>query len=793
MIPSPGHALLRGPERSDRFPAAQGAARPPEPATAGALSERPAASPELTRLAASGRRSRSGALDGTASQRRAPLPPAVPDEAGLAATASFRSVASALSGAPVPARGSIGRQPSAGSTFFSARMELPDEGGYDAGRAARFGPDRSVRRSPPDGGTLERSDSSSSSDLDTVEPRGVAREEAAQGSSGAGAGAGPGTTAAQFRQRIAAHLAAMPLAPDVRGRAELQAQMEAEYVAWAGERLLERHRAYGETGGYRFGESMDAVGLPRASVAIAYESLKGFMTSATRTPPGGAIAVLQGNRDSERASRIRPAALGGLMAGAANYLVESILIPAMDRRARVANMPAFKPVDPKVLIPDPAPVQLEVTADGAKRFWRPVRDSEVGRRAVTESVDRPTRNALRGAAHDDRKLAETRQKLMDGKAEATLLKPVLTATANALRRWASDAAALASPGKALGFGAVASGTASAVNKAALETTKALPRTGQVDVPDLLGGTQRVNLFRLAVPDETQAPLRWSDAKRLPGFAWNVVQEAVPLLGEAVRTGAGAFHAARDFFVRSVGGNVVIGAVAASAGLQFASIVRGRYGVPNSGEATDSIGSVMQQAGQSFFSELGWNGWKALMGDISGELAARLDRRRDQTQERLWREARAEMRGLDQDLHQALSPSLRAFAPPVLPPRGAVSGIDTGIGTGADAAPHDLEEGQASRARVPDLRLRQATEAARASVEELLDFSPQGIIEKAAVAQAAGRLRRLTGHYTPATLAAEGLDVPRLQRMQARLERVQRLLEQREALLAWREGPRPHAE
>ncbi len=775
MIPASGQALLRGPERSDRYPAAREAARPAPPAASGASSHLPEPPQELARLATSGRRSRLGGGDGTASRRRAALPSAVPDGSPRAPTVSFRSASASSSLPDAPA---LARDADAEPAFFSARMELPDDG-YGSGASGRLEPAGSAR--PVGGRPLERSDSSLSSDLDTVEPRGVAREAAAQGSAGA-----PAVTAERFRRQVAEHLAAMPLAPDVRGRADVQAQMEAEYIEWAGDRLLERHRAYGAAGGYRFREPMEATGLPRASVAIAYESLKGFLTSATRTPSGGAIAVLQGRRDNERTSKIRPAALGGLMAGVANYVTESILLPAMDRRARLANMPAFKAVDPKVLVPDPAPVQLEVTAEGGKRFWRPVRDSEVGRRAATESVDRPTRNALRGAAHDDRKLVETRQKLMDGKAEAALFKPVLTATANALRRWASDAETLALPGRAMGLGAVASGTASAVNKAVLDATKALPRTGQVAVPDLVGGMQPVNLFHLAVPDPAQPALRWSDAKRLPTYAWNVAQEALPLLGEAVRTGSGALHAARDFFVRSIGGNVVIGPVAAAAGLQVASIVRGRYGVPNSDEATGSLGNVMQQAGQSFFSELGWSGWKALMGDISGELAARLDRRRDQTQERLWREARAEMRGLDSDLHQALSPSLRAFAAPLRPPRGG-AGV-TSAGAAVTAA--DLEAGRPPRAPAPDLRLRRSVEAARASVEELLDFSPQGIIEQAAVAQAAGALRRLTANYPHAVLAAEGMDVPRLQRMQARLERVQRLLEQREALVAWREGPRP---
>ncbi|WP_230681602.1 type III secretion system effector XopF2, partial [Paracidovorax cattleyae] len=518
------------------------------------------------------------------------------------------------------------------SRYFSARLDPSDLAGYTDLSSLR-----GSQLERPNVEEFSRSNSGSSLDLDTVERRGVDREAAAQEASG-DEGDGADAAVARLRMQVMAHLGPMPLAADVQDRAEVQAQMETEYVQWAADRLLERQKAYGATEGYHFREHMEPVGWQRASVAIAYESLKGFMTSATRTPSGGAISTLRDNEVGDTASKIWPAVYGGMIAGMVNYLTESIVVPAMDRRSRVANMPGFKAVDPKVLVPDPAPVQLELTAEGAKRFWRPARDSEVGRTSTTEDVVRSTRNALRGAAFDHRKLVETRQKLMDGKAEAALLKPMLTAIANATRRGLSSEETLASPLRALGFGAVASGTASAVNKAVLETTKALPRTGQVAVSDLVGGTQRVNLFRLARPDDTQAPLQWSDARRLPGFALNVAQESVSLLGEAFRTSAGAFHAARDFFVRSVGGNVVMGAVASAAGLQFASIVRGRYGVPDGDEPPNSRGGVMQQAGQSFFSELGWSGWKALMGDISGELTSRLDRRRDQKQERFWREA-----------------------------------------------------------------------------------------------------------------------------------------------------------
>ncbi|AVS93245.1 hypothetical protein C8246_17300 [Paracidovorax avenae] len=752
MIRGSEQALLRGTQgRSDRFEeSGESSARSQGRETA--PPSRSLVPPQALAVLSAERQARGAGLDASASLRRA----ALPSETG------------------------------GSSRYFSARLDPGDLSG-EPGLSAL----RGSQRERPDVEDFSRSNSGSRLDLDTVERRGVDREAAAQEASG-DEGDGTDLPVVRLRMQVMAHLGAMPLAEDVQDRAEVQAQMETEYVQWAADRLLERHKAYGATGGYHFREHMEPVGWKRASVAIAYESLKGFMTSATRTPSGGAISTLRDNEDGDTASKIWPAVYGGMMAGMVNYLTESIVVPAMDRRSRVANMPGFKAVDPKVLVPDPAPVQLEVTAEGTKRFWRPARDSEVGRTSTTEDVVRPTRNALRGAAFDHRKTVETRQKLMDGKAEAALLKPVLTASANATRRSLSSEETLASPLRALGFGAVASGTASAVNKAVLETTKALPRTGQVAVSDLVGGTQRVNLFRLALPDDTQAPLQWRDARRLPGFAWNVAQESVPLLGEAFRTSAGAFHAARDFFVRSVGGNVVIGAVASAAGLQFASIVRGRYGVPDGDEPPNSRGGVMQQAGQSFFSELGWSGWKALMGDISGELTSRLDRRRDQTQERLWREARGEMRALDPMLESLLSASMRSFVPPAgHPATGRARGV--AAADSSDAALRLAEEGRAPAPATGGDAVRGQVSEALARLADLMRASPQGIIEHGAVASAADSLRQLTSAHGEDVLHLHGVDRARLLDVQARLERVVRHLEQRESLIAWREGPRPHAD
>ncbi|WCM92798.1 hypothetical protein M5C99_21045 [Acidovorax sp. NCPPB 2350] len=733
---------------------------PQDPLAPGPSSRQAPVSQELANLSMS-RRHSSARLDGSSMPPRVTLPPP--------GSVSGRSLVENLGVEGSSQRHGSQRAGSVASSSTQFHTPVGIMRDMEWGHSRRSDFSQSNRTYLPSLDSLSRSNSASSLDLDEVGPRGVDREDAAQGRDAPGA-----VTLEGMRAAVAGYLADMHRAGDAEGnplplaQRDQQEEMEAEYTQWAAERLMERHRA---DGGYRFRDSMEPVGLMRASVPVAYESLKGFMTSATRTPSGGSISTLQDNNDGPTAAKFWPAVYGGLLAGPVNYLTESIVIPSMDRRARVANMPLFKALDPKVLVPDPPPVQLEVTADGAKRFWRPVRDQEVGHIATTGSVDRPTLNALRGQAHDHRKFVETRQKLMDGKAEAALFKPTLTAGANALRRWVSSTAALASPLKVFGWGAIASGGASALNKAVLDTTKALPGTGQVTVSDLVGGTQRMNLFRLAVPDETQEPLQWKDAKRLPGFALDVLKEGVPLLGEAFRSGSGFFHATRDFVVRSVGGNVVTGAAATAAGLQLASIVRGLYGVPASGEPTNSHASVLQQAGQSFMSELGWSGWKALMGDISGELASRLDRRRDQKQERLWREARGEMRALDPVLVNVLDSTNLILDPQLA-----------------------AEEGRAGPAAARNPVVQRMVEQIRDRIQTLVQVSPQGIIEHATVADTAQMLRKMIEtSYSQATLLSEGVDVPRLKEVIERLERVVKHLEQRESLIEWRQGRRPHAD
>ncbi|MFC6839800.1 hypothetical protein ACFQGW_08045 [Xanthomonas theicola] len=247
------------------------------------------------------------------------------------------------------------------------------------------------------------------------------------------------------------------------------------------------------------------------------------------------------------------------MSGLGSGFIEQILLSAIDRRARLANMPAFKPVPPTVLSPAPGPVQMEITPQGRKHFWRPLRDHQVSH--VGANGDHPTLDALQGVAHDRQRQLLQRQKLMEGKAEATFLRPLLTGTFNGIRRRLSSVSTLLSPTKLLGTSMLSAGGAGALTRAILETGKALSRTGQTQIDNLVGGRQTVNLFRLARLDESTDALRWSDARRLPDTLLDIAREAGALAAQPLTSPRMAMQVARDLLLRHIGGNIFTGWVA----------------------------------------------------------------------------------------------------------------------------------------------------------------------------------------------------------------------------------------
>lgn len=108
----------------------------------------------------------------------------------------------------------------------------------------------------------------------------------------------------------------------------------------------------------------------------------------------------------------------------------------------------------------------------------------------------------------------------------------------------------------VGLAGLAVGGAGALHKALLDTGKAMGRTGQMTVPDLLGGHQRLNLFALALPDKTRPPATWSDAVHFPSYLLQTGQEAMALARQAFSTANAATTALRDVLGRHMVGNVL---------------------------------------------------------------------------------------------------------------------------------------------------------------------------------------------------------------------------------------------
>ncbi|PPU97005.1 type III secretion system effector protein [Xanthomonas hyacinthi] len=434
---------------------------------------------------------------------------------------------------------------------------------------------------------------------------------------------------------MAEHLRRYDAVADATDATESQAQLEQEYIGWAAERLQQRREAFGPNGGYRFNVDMKAAGTD-ASLPTAYRALKGFLASALRMPFGNAAATQLDKKDGELTPKFCPTVAGGAAAGLGSAFTEQILLSAIERRARLANMPAFRPVPPAILSPEPGPVRMEITPEGTKRFWRPPHADQLSQ--LGNHDDRPTFEVLQCDAQDRQRQLLQRQKLLEGHAEATFLRPLLSGGFSGIRRGLSPASVLLSPIKVLGTSMLSSGTGGALTNAILETGKALPWTGQARVDNLVGGSQTVNLFRLARPDESMEPLRWGDIRRLHNTLLDIVQEAGALAAQPLTSPRMAMRTARDLLLHHIGGNIFSSWVATGGGTLLASLVRGGYGAPPADEMLSSPGSVVQQSGQAFSDNTVWPALNSTLGDTSQNLAASLDRRRDSEQARLWSKA-----------------------------------------------------------------------------------------------------------------------------------------------------------
>ncbi|MGS0575195.1 type III secretion system effector XopF1 [Xanthomonas oryzae pv. oryzicola] len=414
---------------------------------------------------------------------------------------------------------------------------------------------------------------------------------------------------AKVKAQLRARLDALPFAAPSKEQTALQAA----YLQWADARVQERITAFGPDAGYQAVGDMKTAGI-KAALPIAYQCLRSFILGAMRNPVGLATGAAYAARRPVDAEELSTLMVSGIAAGSASYTSDTLLIPAMDRRTRVANMPKFQAVDPKILEPDPPPVILEVTAEG-KRFTRLGDD------------DAPTLAELKAQTYDRRLVITQRQSNLDDKSLNTLLlKPVINAIFNAARRTGGNPDLLTPAGQ-LGLSALAIGGAGVVQKALLETGKAVPRTGQMSVPDLVGGEQRLNLFALALPDKERRPAQWSDAVHFPPkYLLDTGKEALALARQGVNSANAIATTVRDLLTRHMLSNVISSFASMGAARIITAPLRGGSHTPVAGEAANSTAVVAQQAVQTMFNDTLWNALKAKNGTNTSQ-AARLDNER----------------------------------------------------------------------------------------------------------------------------------------------------------------------
>jgi hypothetical protein len=463
-----------------------------------------------------------------------------------------------------------------------------------------------------------------------------------------------GETTRPARERIKQALDIPFLEPEGAAR-DAQVVMEAQYLDWAAPVLEAREKAF-RSGGYALAQDR-SIALGEAVLPAIYDGVRQFLSSMSRSPLRNAVATMLAPRFGTDASGQRlnagelsnnydPSLIGGLAGAGTAYAVDTGLLSAMDRRARLANFPEFKPVDLKALVPDPAPVQLRIVG-GKKEYWRPLQDDLTAPYAAAPAGQvTPTMAALTDKTETRRKVLSDVQDMLEAKQWGLFAQPTLSAAFNVVRRATSSSQSLLQPGSVLAHSLWASGLGGASTKLTLGLAKS---AAFADVDNLVGGRQRVNLFATQVHNPDVRPAALADLPGFPGHAWEVVKETASLAAHFVAgpwRDSGSLIPSREALqarvgdvARTVGSNVLASALATATGPLVAQILRGGASAPLAGESPRSGAYLLQQAAQSATNDYVWQTSREALRGSAYKLGASLDRWRDNKQAQLLNAAR----------------------------------------------------------------------------------------------------------------------------------------------------------
>ncbi|GKT20954.1 type III secretion system effector XopF2 [Acidovorax sp. SUPP3334] len=437
--------------------------------------------------------------------------------------------------------------------------------------------------------------------------------------------------------RVMAALDDMPLLDDT---AE-QRDMAAQYRQWAADRADAQEAA--GVGGY-------SIKIGDAALPAGYDFARQLLSSMARSPATNAMATAIGPRSGlnaagqsvnigELSNQYDPALAGGGIGGLTAHMIDTTLLSAMDRRAALANFPQFKAIDPKVLVPDPCPVQLRVV-NGEKQFWKPATAGALGGR-----LDLPTMNELKAQVELRRKSVASLQSALDGKQWGVLAQPLMTAGFNVLRRHVMPIHAFTNPALVFSHSLWASGLGGGVTKLALGLGKSAAYT---HLDDLVGGAHKANVFATSLPHPEMPAAGLSDISGLGNYGLEVAKETLDLTQHfwigPWRTSGSLLPSGDDVRARlsdvgrSVASNVMASVASTGIGSLVGQLGRGGSNSALSGESLRSQGYMLQQAGQSSSNDFVWQACKEYLGGTSHNLSDSLDAWRDNKRVRLQNQA-----------------------------------------------------------------------------------------------------------------------------------------------------------
>ncbi len=420
-----------------------------------------------------------------------------------------------------------------------------------------------------------------------------------------------------------------------------QQTMEAQYVDWAALQVVARQEGAGDTN-YAPGSHNAPNALASASLGIVYSALAAGLKSASRSPFRAAAAV---KSDQEFTIKYDVSVISGAVSAIPAAVVGQALVPAMEGRAKIANLDRLKAVDPKILFPDPGPVVLRVSTgpngELRKAFVKPIEDHEThGDIAAQGRLDAPTRKQLKAEVQKQQEQLTAWQDFFSGRGAGVFNKPLLAGGAGALRRLVSPDALLLGAGGAFGSTATASFSSSFLDDAMKSIAQAVPRVSGARVDNLVGGTQRINAFKLERNQADRAPAQWSDIRQAPAFTADVLKETATLLHHALLPSwqANATEGQRPAWnientakqlAGLVSANVFASVAGNGCGPFFAQIVRGSGVAAGPGEAPQSAGNVAEGFGTSGINELVWGllSNTGALGDVAPSQADTLERHR----------------------------------------------------------------------------------------------------------------------------------------------------------------------